>query len=332
MENSPKNEVCARIAQLRREVTGPRGKSAFARQLDLPASTYDYYENGRVPPADVLVNIAKVAGVNLCWLLTGEVDCSAGVGADDPVLQRAAKLIAEHPASAGPLQAFLEILEQTRSFPSKDIEGDYRSADDDVEQLIGEADRPGAMDVADSRDPQRARETWVPVLGRTAAGVPQFWQGQQGQGVPTLEQIVARHAGQTPRQVTVGRSQGDESPADLAEVVTLTRPDASDVAQFVVAEDVKARYPDAFALQVDGSSMDPDIRHGDLVLLSPSAEAVDGRAAVVQLANQIGVTCKIYRREGQTVHLVALSPKVAPVSVRGEEVIWALRVLARIRA
>jgi SOS-response transcriptional repressor LexA len=331
MDDSPKSDMCARIAQLRTEVTGPRGKSAFARQLGVPASTYDYYENGRVPPADVLVRIAEVTGVRLCWLLTGEVDCTGQVASDDPVLQRAAKVLARNPESAGPLQAFLEILDQTRSFPAKDIEGDYRPASDRT-ALPAEPASPPADDMPGTRDPQRARESWIPVLGRTAAGVPQFWNRDEGRGVPTLEQIVSRHAGRTPRQVTIGRAHGDESPADLAEVVTLTRPDASDVAQFVVAEPVKDRYPDAFALQVDGESMDPDIRHGDLVVLSPSARAVNGRAAVVQLKNQIGVTCKIYRCEGDRVHLVALSDRVPPVSVGGDEVIWALRVLARIRA
>jgi SOS-response transcriptional repressor LexA len=340
MDDSLKNDVCARIAQLRTEVTGPRGKSAFARQLGVPASTYDYYENGRVPPADVLVRVAEVTGVKVCWLLTGEAHCSQQVGADDPVLQRAARLLAKHPASAAPLQAFLEILEQTRTFPAKDVEGDYQSAADPAADPSASpsgpcpstlpVDEPGGRGSLGDR--QRAEQTWIPVLGRTAAGVPQFWQRDQGRGVPTLEQIVSRHAGRAPQQIAVGRALGEEAASDVAQVVTLTQPDAADVAEFVVAGEVKERYPDAFALRVDGPSMDPDIRHGDLVVLSPSAKAVNGRAAVVQLRNQIGVTCKIYRCEGERVHLVALSDEVAPVSVESDQVIWALRVLARIRA
>ncbi|MFP4053868.1 MAG: helix-turn-helix transcriptional regulator, partial [Phycisphaerae bacterium] len=85
------------------------------------------------------------------------------------------------------------------------------------------------------------------------------------------------------------------------------------------------------ALRVDGDSMSPEIRHGDLVVLSPSAPALDGRPAVVQIDRQIGVTCKLLRREGDRTHLIGLAESVPPLSIDTGKVAWALRVLARIR-
>jgi SOS-response transcriptional repressor LexA len=78
--------------------------------------------------------------------------------------------------------------------------------------------------------------------------------------------------------------------------------------------------------------MEPEYRHGDLVVLSPSQPAVDGRAAVVQLAGQIGVTCKLFRRAGDRVHLVAINERYPPTAHAADELLWALRVLGRVRS
>ncbi len=85
------------------------------------------------------------------------------------------------------------------------------------------------------------------------------------------------------------------------------------------------------AIRVDGDSMTPEIHDGDLVLLSPSAAAVEGQAAVVQLAGQIGVTCKLYRTVGGRVHLVPINGSYEIATAGVSNVEWALRVLARIK-
>ena len=120
------------------------------------------------------------------------------------------------------------------------------------------------------------------------------------------------------------------APASV-QLVTLRAPGAEGPAEFVASEPLKRRHADAFALRIDGDSMAPELRHGDVVVLSPSAEAAEGRPAVVQLADQIGVTCKLYRRAGQTVHLVPVNEQYAVQTFPAERVIWALRVLARVR-
>ena len=114
-------------------------------------------------------------------------------------------------------------------------------------------------------------------------------------------------------------------------MITLRQPDDDNVAEFVSAGVIKRKYNDAFAVRIDGDSMSPEIRHGEIVICSPSAPAADGQAAVVQLAGQIGVTCKIFRRQGKDVHLAPINEQYSPAIFPAADVVWSARVLARVR-
>ena len=312
--------ISSRIARVRLEVAGPRGKSKFAKLLGLSPSTYDYYESTRVPPADVLVRIAGVAGIDLNWLLTGQSGAE-GVPLDHPVLQRAAAMLAEKPDAAAPLAAFVELLAASLHFPA-----DEPVAGDSFAPMGAEAP---AAPTATPTDP---RTSWIPILGRSAAGLPQFWSDKdQAAGVTTLDELIRRSASSPVRQVNQATAATETDQATV-EIITLNEPDGTDVVAFVSAEGIKAMHADAFALRIDGDSMHPDIRHGDLVILSPSVEAVDGKPAVVQLDGQIGVTCKLFRREGHTVHLVPINPELPPQTYDDKKLAWAFRVLARVRS
>lgn len=303
---------------MRLEVAGPRGKASFAKQLGISASTYDYYESARVPPADILVKVADIGGVDLRWLLTGRAgeNASVAVCSNHPAVQRVAKLLGDHPDAAEPLAAFLDILAASMKFPAK------------VALAGGEA----AGEFAESTDISTDRSTWIPVLGRTAAGVPQFWQSQaDADAVTQLSELVARNA---QRSSSVLRAVADSEVGGQSEtvgLVTLNVPDENDVSEFIAAAGIKSRFPDVFAVRVDGESMMPDIRHGDLVMLSPSAPAVDGRVAVVQLDGQIGVTCKVFRRSGEAIHLIPVNEQYPPQNFPSKKLVWALRVLGRVR-
>lgn len=319
MPKSPRHEICRRIAQIRAELTGARGKSAFARMLGLSPSTYDYYESNRVPPADVLVRIANAADVDLRWLLTGQESAQPSVSPGHPVIQRVAALLADHPDSAGPLASFLDMLAETISkFPDS---GGLESAETAAPAVAAESDQP-----------DRARREWIPVLGRSAAGVPQFWgEDESEEGLTTLRDLVERSVGATPRKVLPASAETEQlRQSGIVQVLALSSPAEGEAAEFVVAGGIKQLYADAFAVRIDGESMAPDIRHGDIVLLSPSEPAADGKAAVVQLAGQIGVTCKLLRRQGPKVHLVPINEQFDPIVVPAGQVVWALRVLGRV--
>ena len=169
----------------------------------------------------------------------------------------------------------------------------------------------------------------IPILGRSAAGVPQFWSGSDG-GATHLADLIAQYSGRPIQTVQAGAIDGDGD-EKAVQIVTLRDVGEDGVAQFLRADAVASRHPDAFALRIDGDSMSPEIVHGDLVVLSPSAQAVDGQPAVVQLTDQIGVTCKLYRREGDTVHLVAINEQIPPIIIPAATITWALRLLAHIR-
>jgi SOS-response transcriptional repressor LexA len=317
-DDSPQ-AICKRIAQLRLETDGPRGKSAFARRLGLSPSTYDYYEADRVPPADVLVRIARTTGVDLQWLLTGQATETA-CQADHPALQRAARLLSDAPNAGRALAAFVDLLAAADNFPPKPAAAE------------------AAPEAQDAEAPARpaADAGWIPILGRTAAGVPAFWRDDEDtRGIATLEQIVARHAGREPQRISEAHLEtpppGELSVRDV-QIVTLTEPDeASGLCRFLICPQCRSRYPDAFALQVDGESMAPEIGHGQLVLLSPSAPAIEAQPAVVQLRGQIGVTCKLYRTRGDEIQLIPINEAFAPTRHGRDQVEWALRVLARIK-
>lgn len=327
MPETAAEDICRRIAKIRMELTGPRGKSAFAGQLGLSASTYAYYESSRIPPADVLVRIADVAGVDLRWLLTGHVG-SPVVAADHPVVQRAAKLLAKQPNAAAPLAAFLDILAATFAFP--DAQARATEAEGPPAAQAPPAAKPRAMPPAGSGT---AKAAWIPILGRSAAGVPHFWSSRDdAAGVTLLDDLVARHARCRSRHVAPATATADDpGETTVVQIITLRTPDDEGVVEFLAAEGVKRAYPDAFALRIDGDSMSPDIRHGDVVILSPSVPAADGRPAVVQLDRQIGVTCKLFRRAGALVHLIPINEQMPPLAIATDQVVWALRVLGRVR-
>jgi transcriptional regulator with XRE-family HTH domain len=365
-EKEPASEVCRRIAELRLKTAGPRGKSQFAKRLGISPSTYDYYEGSRTPSAAMLVRIAEVTGADLHWLLTGKPGAAALRAEDHPVLCRAARFLADCPDAAGPLGAFVDLLIEARKFPAKTQErgmGVSPMSPTGVSPVesAGTPDHRGQVGRAaygqvlgaprggprpDGDAPAAAgREAWIPILGRTAAGVARFWgKGEDLSGLTTLADLVARWAGQRPQvvrpavatdtgtdtQAGAGAQTGDSRPAGV-QLVTLSAPDARDAVEFVAAEAIKRRHPDAFALRVDGDSMAPQIRPGDVVVLSPSVPAVEGRAAVAQLSGQIGVTCKLYRESGGHVHLVPANARYEIAAVPAGHVEWALRVLARVR-
>ena len=331
-DRPPDSGICERIAQLRGELHGHRGKARFAKQLGLSPSTYSYYEAGRVPPAHVLVRVADVAGVDLRWLLTGAVS-PAAVPADHPAVQRIATLLADNPRAVAPLAAFVDLLAASLAWPAK--EGAERRPAEGGEQ--GQPDRAPVKSRLDNdlrkQAPAEPQRDWIPILGRSAAGVPQFWGSEDDSaGVTALADLVARHARRADRQVAAAFAADDAGrDTGSAQIITLSAPDAENVAEFVVAGSLKRKFPDAFAVRIDGDSMAPEIRHGDVVICSASGEPAEGRAALVQLDGQIGVTCKIFRQQGDTVHLVPVSEQYPPQAFAAERVRWARRVLARVR-
>ena len=63
--------ICERVRRVRVRHYGDRGRSKLCRDLGITPSSYSLYEVDRVPPVELLVQVARLTGVRLEWLLTG---------------------------------------------------------------------------------------------------------------------------------------------------------------------------------------------------------------------------------------------------------------------
>ena len=84
-----------RLSSIREEAFGKNGRSAFARALGIPLTSYLNFEHGRVPPVDVLVRMVAVTRVNPRWLVHGKGPRLLPEGAEVPPVEDAPSLIAD---------------------------------------------------------------------------------------------------------------------------------------------------------------------------------------------------------------------------------------------
>ena len=303
-------QIMARLKQLRTQMYGQRGLGEFARELGISRATYQRYEKVKAAPVELLAKVAKLSGTELGWLITG---CKTD-GAPQPeiaadtqaMLERIERLARRNPATLRAIQKFIDLLEQQ-------VRGDGSRSPDG-------GDRGG----------------WLPVLGRSAADVVFFWDdlpaGADKGSAERLSELIEAYL----RAQTTGKWPGsiqadDEETDGVVSLIQVNVPSDAAVGEFLDCAAVRERYQDAFALRIDGESMQPKFLHGDLVIVSPSQGALQGKPAVVQLRDQIGVTCKLYRQEADKVHLIPTNKQYEPQTFELCEVQWALRVLFRVR-
>ena len=272
--------ICERLIEIRRKRYGERGKSAFARDLGIPVTSYVHYENGRLPPADLLVKIAQVGEVSLDWLLTGD-------GADISLMSQTGRQTSDRKGNPSP------------------------------------------------RPAMGTENALIPIVGSTAAGYARFWNElETTHGGPEadarLETVLEQYQTQN---IWEGEARDSGNTAVDSEValVQYSRPDEQGFLEFLQAEQFKRRYPRAVAWRIDGDSMAPRYEDGDLVLTSSDHPAVEVHPCVARQRGQIGVNCKLYRREGDDVLLIPINPGHAPQRVPANQIQWAFRVLGSVR-
>ncbi len=317
MKNFDVKAIIERVRLLRKQYTGSRGKSKFARALGISASTYNYYENNRVPPIEVLLRICEVTEADLSWLLTGSsTEKRFASGPKSQPLERIDNLLKTNPELTEPIMAFIELLCE-----KKGVEKEFRS-----KVLPSRPERPG----------------WIPVLGRTAAGMVHFWDQtflpEPKQAITELDELVRKHVG----KAIIGSADGKVS-IDLqarplvdgvkraeANLVQVSGEGPEQIVEFIQCEEIYGLFPDSFALHIDGDSMSPRINDGDIVILSPSVPAAQGQIGIARVANQIGVTCKLIRTTETDVHLIPINERYETKAVAKEDLLWALAVLCHI--
>jgi transcriptional regulator with XRE-family HTH domain len=318
LQNYNAKAIIERIGLLRMQYAGERGKSKFARALGISASTYSYYEDDRVPPIEILLKMCEVTGADLQWLLTGEsTGKNFAFGENLGLLRKLNDLFISNPEMADAVRAFIELLCE-----KKGIESRFYS-----EAASAKPERPG----------------WIPVLGRTAAGIVHFWDQtllpEPKQAITELDELVTKHVGKTIIGSANGTVSIDFQARPLVEglkekqvnLIKLSGLEQEQIVEFVQCEEIHKLFPDSFALQIDGDSMSPRINDGDIVILSPSVPAAQGQIAIARVINQIGVTCKLIRTTENEVHLIPINERYEPKVVPSKDLLWALAVLCHIR-
>ena len=230
-------------------------------------------------------------------------------------------LLQTNPQAEGAIGAFVELLCEKSSLGKKPPTQEHHS----------KADRPG----------------WIPILGRSAAGILQFWEQSTvpcpKDAIVELDQLVEKYTGRavtSSRSATVTpdlnveplhRELKGQSVALIQVSGGIGDGQTSQIARFVDCEQIYKIFPDAFGLQIDGDSMSPRINDTDIVILSPSVPAAQGHIAVAKLQDQIGITCKLIRTSESNVHLVPINEKYEAKIVPNNKLLWALAVLCHIR-
>jgi transcriptional regulator with XRE-family HTH domain len=318
LQNYNAKAIIERVRLLRKQYAGERGKSKFARALGISASTYSYYEDNRVPPIEILLKMCEVTGADLQWLLTGQ---STGkhfaFGENLGLLRKLNDLFVSNPEMTDAVRAFIELLCEKKGIESRFYSDTARA----------KPERPG----------------WIPVLGRTAAGIVHFWDQtllpEPKQAITELDELVTKHLGKTIIGSANGTVSIDFQARPLVEglkekqvnLIKLSGLEQEQIVEFVQCEEIHRLFPDSFALQIDGDSMSPRINDGDIVILSPSVPAAQGQIAIARVINQIGVTCKLIRTTENEVHLIPINERYEPKVVSRKDLLWALAVLCHIR-
>lgn len=309
------HEICARLAEVRQQHFGQRGKARFAKILGIRPSTYHHYELDRTPPAELLVRAAEVTGTSLEWLLTGEHELT-GSSVEDAwdsfrtLMGRLRELLQRKPELQRSIAGFLDLLEEVAAtFPD-----------------AGASNVGGRWQTNDL----------IPVVGGTAAGPAHYWRELEATiGQPEidarLDELLEQQSARAVRQAELHSSPSEAQPSGPVSLVQLSRPDELGFVEFLSNSAIKTVYPQAVAWRIDGDSMSPRFRDGDFVMTSPNQPAVDGHPCVARQKDQIGVNCKIYHRDGDAVMLIPVNESFLPQRVDAADVLWAYRVLYSVR-
>lgn len=318
------NAIIERIRAVREQFAGKRGKSKFAHSLGISPSTYNYYENNRVPPIEIMLKVCDITGTDLEWLLRGKKaenilktrENNQVEAYNHTLMRKINTLLESNPELIEPISAFIDILSQKRG----------------IEENLSQSRRQLRKD----------RPAWIPILGRTAAGLVHFWQKQiipeSKQAITELDELVKKYTGKKIIDFADGTISVDlqaEAVIDglkksEANLIQISTNQSDEIVEFVQCEQMHQLFNDSFALRVDGDSMSPRINDGDIIIVSPSVPAAQGQIGVVHVKEQIGVTCKLIRMTDENVHLIPINEKYETKIVNKSDLIWALAVLCHV--
>ena len=323
-EADGKRGLSDRLMHLRQVAFGPRRRAAFARAIGVSPSTYNYYEKGRPAPADLLAKAAELTGADLTWLLTGTgtpFPAPSVTPSDIQVSHPSREVYARFAAGVG------------ASPQAAAASAAFRTLMGDIERTLPQQEKPWTPHPPDP-DPHS-----VPVIGRTAAGILVAWEQffAEDADPQVMERLLANIEGKPAHRreavIATADPQHDAArPGDTTAYLTqLSTPTPEGILEFVDIPGLGPVAPGTFALRVDGNSMAPRLLDGDIVISHRRAEPQPGQTAIVKIRGRIGVTVKLWRPEGDKVHLIPANEANQLTVLPRRDIAWACRVLYAIR-
>lgn len=302
---SDKNEISGRLRFLRLKNFGERGKRAFANSIGIPLSTYASYESGRTPPSDILVKISEITSCDLKWLMTGQVSTEAPAS-DDPeiseILSRLGKTLIDDPKAKQAVNAMLDLLTRNQT-PPQPV---------DTEEFMG-------------------IQSVIPIIGSAAAGIPAFWIDEDAPFI-TLADIANSMEDEELEDgisTSIYDPQNPDTIAGKVEIFTLTQPmelHGLFIDGLIITDSVKTSGK-IFGVRIDGDSMLPILKSGDIILADTSQPALPNSLVLAELLDRIGAICKLYLQEETQIRLSSLNRKYEPIITSPENIRWAYKVI-----
>lgn len=349
MDDCGLTTICNRMRQIRLRVFGSRGKARFARELGVRATTYQGYERDRIPPVEVVLRAVEVTGCDLVWLLTGRLPAGGVLGTGPArLVERVADLLRRHPDAGTSLEAFLRLIDPAEVRGTGETVGlqmvpasfQRESSRPSVERAS--APLPFAAPITSQTPRLAVGSRWlVPVVGGTAAGSARFWRdfdfGEEGadpghEASVRLDKILKEPAAQSHVAECILRPDGGlAEQSDTVALIQMSEPDERGIVEFLSCPGLSGEGIGMIAWRIDGDSMEPRYRDGDFVLVRTDQEAVDGLPCVAHQQGQIGVNCKIFKREQREIVLIPLNESYPTQRFPASELLWAHRVLYSVR-
>ena len=173
----------------------------------------------------------------------------------------------------------------------------------------------------------------IPIIGSTSAGTARYWSEYPDalDGATAEQRVTSLFASSLAQPVRRRGELRGSSMTGVVALVQLNHPDDNGILEFLSAPRVKEVFPHSVAWRIDGESMLPRYRDGDLVVTALDQTAVDGEPAVVKQRDQIGVNCKVYREEELDVVLTPLNERMTAQRIPKAQIEWAYRVVCAVR-
>ncbi len=297
-----REQLAARLRELRRRHFGPRGKAQLAEKLGVSPETYETYERGTVPPGELLLRICELTGEDLQWLLTGVASRGAVVisGArrrHQDLLVRIAQALDSEPSHARPIEAFLDLLlsSQPTKPPDRGLPGPTEAMDIPI---LSASQAPEYLD-----EPLEA----LPALAGPL---------QSGRSVPASTALLY--------EPSLRYFPGSARSAQLIRTVDAER------GEFLRSAEILRVFPNAFAVRLEDDSMRPMFEKGDAVVVAPGTVSRVGRPALVKLAGEVGACCRIWLGAHDGVAVLGRLDDGAQESPASDRIRWSLEALFRV--